>query len=81
MAETASVSEITLLPYGQQPSGLLSLATLDEVAHRNQALLFRDVIEVDNGGVKACLEDVCVSSCSGRRMYDLWAQGLPLVFE
>jgi hypothetical protein len=70
MAETASVSEITLLPYGQQPKDSF-LATLDEVAHRNQALLFRDVIEIDNGGVKACLEDVYVSSCSGRRMYDV----------
>lgn len=65
MVETASVSEITLLPYGQQPKDSI-LATLDEVAHRNQGLLFRDVIEIDNGGVKACLEDVYVSSRSGR---------------
>jgi hypothetical protein len=61
MAETASVSEITLLPYGQQPRDSIT-ATLNEVAHRNQGLLFRDVINVDNGGIKACLEDVYVSS-------------------
>ena len=67
MAETSSVSEITLLPYGQQPKDSIA-ATLDEVAHRNQGLLFRDAIEVDNGGIKACLEDVVVSPCSRRRM-------------
>ncbi len=65
MVETASVSEITLLSYGQQPKDSI-LATFDEVAHRNQGLLFQDTIEIDNGGIKACLEDVYVSSCSGR---------------
>lgn len=67
MAETSSVSEITLLPYGQQSKDSIA-AAFDEVAHRNQGLLFRDGIEVDNGGIKACLEDVCVSSCSRRRI-------------
>ena len=66
MIETSSVSEITLLPYGQQPKDSIT-ATLDEVTHRNQGLLLRDAIEVDNEGIKACLEDVYVSSCLGRR--------------
>jgi len=67
MVETASVSEITLLPYGQQPKDSIP-STLDEVTHRNQALLFLDVIEVDNGGIKAWLEDVYVSSFSRLRI-------------
>ena len=67
MAETSSVSELTLLPYGQQPKDYLA-ATLDEVAQRNQGLLFHSVIEIDNGGIKASLEDVYVSSRSGQRI-------------
>lgn len=73
MVETASVSEITLLSYGQQPKDCI-LATFDEVTHRNQGLLFQDVIEIDNGGIKACLEDVYVSSCSGRRMQNAYSR-------
>lgn len=79
MAETSSVSDITLLPYGQQSKDSIA-ATLDEVAHRNQGLLFRDGIEVDNGGIKACLEDVGVSSVQDEG-FKTRTQELLLVFE
>jgi hypothetical protein len=63
MVEMSSVSAITLLPYGQQSKESIT-ATLDEVEHRNQGLLFRNLIEIDNGGIKSSLEDVYVSARS-----------------
>ena len=77
MADTFSVSEITLLPYFQRK--VPTLTTFDEVAQRNQGLLFRDIIYIDSSGVNVCLGDLYVSSCSGRRISSPCSRISPVV--